>query len=93
MIRVIDADVLMESLKRWRDEWAPVNNGYIAINEVIENVEKMPTIDAVPVTRCRDCKHARKCYGDVVWTTKNGGFKYNPLGTDGFCSMAERKEE
>lgn len=43
--------------------------------------------------RCKDCKHARKCYGDVVWASKGGGYIYNPLGSDGFCSIAERKEE
>ena len=48
-MRVIGADVLMEALKKWRDEWDPVNNGHIAINEVIENVEKMPTVDAIPI--------------------------------------------
>ena len=43
--------------------------------------------------RCKDCKHARKCYGDVVWVSKGGGYIYKPLGTNGFCSRAERKEE
>ena len=58
MKRFIDADVLMESLKRWRDEWDPVNNGHLAIDEVIKNVEKMPTVDAVPVEFIRHWIHA-----------------------------------
>lgn len=45
------------------------------------------------VIRCKECKHARKCYGDVVWVSKGGGYIYKSLGTDGFCSRAERKEE
>lgn len=64
MKRFIDADVLMESLKKWRDEWDPVNNGHIAIDEVIKNVEKMPTVDAVPVEYIRlwihELNHVRR---------------------------------
>lgn len=47
---------------------------------------KMPTIDAVPVIRCKDCKH--RYIKNDVWTCPFG----LPSGPDGYCSYAERKE-
>jgi hypothetical protein len=43
--------------------------------------------------RCKDCKWAVKCYGDVVMVDKYGEEIHEPLGMNGYCSMAERKEE
>ena len=51
-----------------------------------------PTIDAVPVIRCKDCKwfvHDDDCYGDC---SNEGGAK-DFVYTNDFCSRAERKEE
>ena len=45
-MRPIDADELMEKYHKtpvW-DSWVEINNA--------------PTIDAVPVVRCKDCKHS-----------------------------------
>ena len=56
----------------------------------IKIINQFPTaVDAVPVVRCKDCKHmeidrgGRFCH---VW----GG--YNGMGDDGFCNYGERKE-
>ncbi|WP_405366942.1 hypothetical protein [Ruminobacter sp.] len=51
-----------------------------------------PSVDAVPVIRCEDCKHQSTFIdGQKVCMLPNG---YTPLGYDeGYCSMAERKEE
>ena len=59
-------------------------------NGVINLIEKAPTIDAVPVVRCRDCKH---CDPENYHCD-------HPMGTaaplkrkpDDFCSYGERKE-
>lgn len=53
------------------------------------DVKKMPTIEAVPVVRCKDCKHRNGSYcpmsdyHDYFWT-----------GTrpDDFCSYGVKKE-
>ena len=52
-----------------------------------------PTVDAVEAVRCKDCKWASACYGDIVRASKGGGEVHMPLGTDGYCSLAERKED
>lgn len=56
----------------------------------VKIINQFPTaVDAVPVVRCKDCKHmeidrgGRFCH---VW----GG--YNGMGDDGFCNYGERKE-
>ena len=51
-----------------------------------------PTIDAVPVIRCKDCKNSDPWYADerrcFLWS-ENGISVFD----DGFCNYAERKEE
>lgn len=46
-MRLVDADALLE--KAWDDHECEVINA--------DDVRDAPTIDAKPVTRCRDCKH------------------------------------
>ena len=58
--------------------------------DVISEIKAIPTVDAVEVVRCKDCKHmdiepcGRYCH---VW-----GF-FNGAGDDGFCNYGERREE
>ena len=50
---------------------------------------KNGTNDAVPVVRCKDCRHMEKSqYGRYcqIWGM------YNGYGDDGFCCYGERKE-
>lgn len=53
----------------------------------VDAVENQPTVDAVPVVRCRDCRHMsieqglRYC---DAWEHFNGE------GDDGFCNYGER---
>lgn len=61
---------------------------YKMFEKVLEHV---PTVDAVEVVRCRDCKWSPVCYGDIVRASKGGGEVHVPLGTDGFCSWGERR--
>lgn len=56
-MRLIDADALMERLKEYcidGDEQVMQWYDIMGIDEAIDNA---PTIDAVPVVRCKDCKH------------------------------------
>ena len=56
-----------------------------------ESKEDAPTIDAVPVIRCKDCKHyADECcdrYADETLGYVHSTQEY------GYCWVAERKEE
>lgn len=84
-MRLIDADVA--------DKWMRQNNAFIdaAILKAI------PTIDAVPVVRCRDCKwfnhYTMECESDDVAKDHEGGASFSiNFGPDDFCSYGQRKE-
>jgi len=62
----------------------------------IIGLEAQPTVDAVPVVRCKDCKHYRD--GDCWHEWDNDGRIYyqsiiNEPNPDDYCSRAERKDE
>lgn len=52
----------------------------------------MPTVDAVPVIRCKDCKNSDPWYADerrcFLWS-ENGISVFD----DGFCNYAERRTD
>ena len=80
MSRLIDADAL--GVGRCSKDILPA--AYCAgWNGLIELIEKAPTIDAVPVVRCRECKHLGFC-GDAT--------NLEVMGFYGYCSRGERKE-
>ena len=56
-------------------------------NCAIEILEKAPTIDAVPVIRCKNCKY----YNLQALACTHDNFN-GTIGMDGFCSYGERKE-
>lgn len=59
------------------------------IETVLEYAEQLPTVDAVPVVRCRECKYYKpdelECGCDFA-----GGLPY--VKPDDFCSYGKRKE-
>ena len=78
--RLIDADRLKEVFHR--------NTG----NAFDDLIDAAPTIEAVPVIRCKDCKYYNHqqhyCEGIGNW------FGYDDEWSDnGYCYKAERKEE
>lgn len=95
--RLIDADALIgrfESLANddWNKEtgttWAN------AFEESANMVDGAPTIDAVPVVRCRDCKHR---YDDGYCEVWGDSFYYweefDEVPEDMFCGYGERRED
>ena len=51
--------------------------------DVVDMLESRLTVDAVPVVRCRECKHLGFC-GDAT--------NLEVMGFYGYCSRGERKE-
>lgn len=58
------------------------------IGEAYGVIQGMPTVDAVPVVRCKDCKYWRR---DIDHTCKEHSL-VSPMLADGFCSRGERKD-
>lgn len=86
MARLIDADELLE----WSEIIPLTDDGGIDINDFEERLKTMPTIDAVPVIRCKDCKHYY-----ALNEVRGNCSEYNfveKIPID-YCSWAERKEE
>ena len=60
-------------------------------------LDHMDTVDAVPVVRCKDCKHFNhkrmECENEAISTDHEGGAQYSlNFGPDDFCSYGEPKE-
>lgn len=83
--RLIDADALLEKMKR--------TSRYF---DLLFDVEEMPTVDAVEVVRCRECKHhyweQEPCHGKSVHYCKLPHMRGVEVFKEFFCYYGERKE-
>ncbi len=108
-MRMIDADALMEELGAryallvteygYRDHYA---SGF---GEAVDKAEAAPTIDAVPVVRCSECKHRGKPiendYGvdvEFSWDSKCPFNCEDPwysqrMADDFYCACGERRRD
>lgn len=100
-MRMIDADALEP-----HEQLEPMGNGQYEYVEVVykDDIDDAPTIDAVPVVRCKDCKHRHEdeCpmqfeeqfdidEGDGYYDTEYIIHDYTR--NDGFCSWGERRTD
>ena len=91
-MRLIDADWVLEHVKPYErsDEQWSVTGG-TAIRLIYNAIDNAPTVDAVPVTRCRDCDGRR---AEISWcgTYVRCGFRDATglnMPEDGFCSLGK----
>ena len=102
-MRLIDADRLNKPIYAEEDNITGSGMSYDEIcgyNDGIDiawnKIDQAPTIDAVPVVRCKDCKHLnvvnrKELYAHCPKT--NTVFLPFELDTrEHFCSLGERKE-
>ena len=77
-MRLIDADRAIEIV---RDKGIAHPNAYHLTNYTTLILQEAPTVDAVPVVRCKDCKYfkTRVCENEDNYD-------------DWFCADGERKE-
>lgn len=85
-MRTIDADKLVDML--YDNEFAAL----CPLDEVSGVVDACPTVDAVPVVRCKDCKHRiYKDMGEEIGEIGGCGLFNCAMPNEGFCSHGERK--
>lgn len=86
-MRLIDADRLSESI--YDNVSAPYEDSVAAKEECLREIEEAPTVDAVPVVRCKDCKHlvAVNVNGKGIPTCRMSGMEVAPAE---FCSRGEK---
>mgnify|MGYP000124162702 CR=1 FL=1 len=89
MAEYIDREALMKfPIRANRCDKEHANKHFInGIESVMEYAELLPTVDAVPVVRCKDCKKlgTGECpmEQDYPWISTD---------SDDFCSYGERRE-
>lgn len=97
MSRYIDADELIEYLKkmwgRWdEDDWYEAQ-AKDAMKDDIEIVNKQPTVDAVPVERCGECEHKRAQKNGQKYCGLHGSHYAMIVTDDWFCADGERRND
>lgn len=101
MPRLIDADRLSEII--YENVLAPYEDSREAKEECLREIEEAPTVDAVPVVRCKDCKYAdkerqntaeKRYYNEILICRNANLCEDDPLAMwpDDFCSYGERKD-
>ncbi len=90
-MRLIDADLVLEHTKQYEpsDENWSVSGG-TAIRLIRTAIDRAPTIDAVPVVRCKDCEY----FG---MNDENVPYCFNRFGLDdpepnGYCNYGRQKD-
>lgn len=100
MTRLIDADALIENLEFDIElNQRALDNGDIdhSTREIMQFdkdckqnevslLREAPTVDAVPVIRCKDCKWWNGYYSCIRTASDD-------FSEDDYCSLAEREEE
>ena len=89
-MRLIDADALLPKVVYYVNKNSPL----LRVDKLLERIEKAPTIDAVPVVRCGECKNGTVCvnmkgteYVDCVLDD------YSVRKPTDFCSYGERRSD
>lgn len=95
--KLIDADAFKKSVLT--DFWEHYTQCHDTdqtslMDMVMDNLDEQPTIDAVPVVRCRDC------IGKSTWYKNESSDEFYICGMSGmyivkdtdYCSYGERKE-
>lgn len=87
-MRMIDADRLSDSI--YDNVSTPYEEAVAAKEDCLCEIENAPTVDAVPVVYCKDCKY-RTEFGNCGHPRQQGilptAYPYD------FCSYGERKDE
>lgn len=90
-MRLIDADKLKEHIKRYT-----IHSGIqVSLNKyALKVIEEEPTVDAVPVIRCSECRHSYETLPTVYryLMCSHGVCVDCIVDEDFYCAMAERKE-
>ena len=102
MARAIEGDKLVENLRLIATCWSispfvskEKHNGAVnMLREVEREVKEAPTINAVPVVRCRECHHCKETMDRKgpglfcsIW-----GREWQRVQPNDFCSYGQRKE-
>lgn len=100
-MRLIDADQMaVDESEAYMSAQVQVTDdlkwlvNFAAHSKIQRLIADTPTVDAVPVVRCRDCKHCKeeadqegRGFFCAIW-----GRGWHRVQSDDFCSYGERKD-
>ena len=93
-MRLIDADALLdEFLKRYTERERSGNLVFAACEikqDFADMISDMPTVDAVPVVRCKDCIYSYEEFGFIHCTF--GPYGDCAVPSQFYCAEGKRKE-
>ena len=92
-MRLIDADRAIEIV---RDKGIAHPNAYHLTNYTTLILQEAPTVDAVEIVRCMDCKHYMPQKKSAHWENRASycnRFVRIKVRPNDFCSYGERKNE
>lgn len=94
-MRLVDADAILKADEN-SDKALVLGSGKsleIAYALLKKKVADAPTVDAVVVTQCKDCKHRiYKDMGEEIGEIGGCGLFNCAMPNEGFCSYGERKD-
>lgn len=82
---LIRKDAIMSHIEVEAERWGEEYDAW----QILGDIEDFPTIDAVEVVRCRDCKHK----DDENGFCKGRGWPMQLAPDDGFCDKGKRRDE
>lgn len=95
-MRLINADALEKEIYKWmskdQETWMdsdipPIENLVVSI---MMTIQEQPTVDAIPVVRCKDCKYWKLSEYNTMGIHVCQRFS-GVRGEHDFCSRSERK--
>lgn len=86
-MRLIDADALMEK------EYSRLRGGDVLWRIPPSHIDLAPTIDAVPLVRCCECRHRYTTNCSMYYECSQCGGQWDRTTDDGFCDRGQRKIE
>ena len=100
--RLIDANALEEAVDEvvWYHLWNgqmfsgahSEEDAWYKANDVYAALRAAPTVDAVEVVRCKDCKHYEIHRPKVLENCERNGYLI-PMKPDDFCCYGERRTD
>lgn len=84
-MRLIDADKLVDML--YDNEFAAL----CPLDEVSGVIDACPTVDAVPVVRCRECRYYAVPGATISFCINRNGMKFTR--DSDYCSRGERRDQ
>lgn len=93
MRRLIDADALLEDIgeepMNWTNSPEEIQE-YCDWKQTVAIINSAPTIDAVEVVRCKDCRygHATQMLGETCWHCGLTGYFEME---DGYCNKGDKR--